>query len=163
MSKPDQGEPSAVVMDRPPHRRVTFIALVFAGGVAGTLCRVWLNGVVPSPQDLPLPTLAINLGGSFLLGLLLEGLLRTGPDRGGHLMVRLLLGTGFLGGFTTYSAFALEAIVLAADGASGFAAAYVAVSLLGGVLLSFAGIGVGAAVARGRQGRPDTRSEMDLP
>ena len=163
MTKPPRGEPSAVPLARRPHWRLTFIALVFAGGTAGTLCRLLLNGVVPSPQDLPLPTLAINLGGSFLLGLLLEGLLRTGPDRGRRLKVRLLLGTGFLGGFTTYSAFALETLSLAADGAIGFAAAYVAVSLLGGVLLSFAGISAAAAVARARQDPSDTTFGKDLP
>lgn len=163
MSTPHRREPSTAPLERRPYRRLTLIAVVFAGGTVGTLCRAWLNGVVPSPQDLPLPTLAINLTGSFLLGLLLEVLLRTGPDRGGHRVVRLLLGTGFLGGFTTYSAFALEAIALAAAGASGFAAAYVAISLLGGVLLSFAGIGVGAAVTRRRQQQPDTPSEADLP
>ncbi|WP_275450774.1 CrcB family protein [Arthrobacter sp. H20] len=127
--------------------------LVFIGGMAGTLCRYWLDGIIPTPRGLPLPTLAINLFGSFLLGLLLEALLRTGEDRGKRLMVRVLAGTGFLGGFTTYSAFAIEAIELGANGDYSIAAGYVGLSLVGGILMSFAGIGVGAAMTRSRHDR----------
>lgn len=139
--------------DRPVHRRAVFIAVVFLGGMGGTLCRYWLNGAIPAPQELPLPTLLINLGGSFFLGVLLEALLRGGPDAGMIRLTRLLAGTGFLGGFTTYSAFAVEAVGLGAGGKIGLAAAYIALSVVGGILLSFAGIGVSAAIARWKRRR----------
>lgn len=140
--------------ERHPHWRPGLILLVFLGGMAGTLCRYWLEGIVPRPLGLPVPTLAINLVGAFLLGLLLEALLRAGPDRGKRRSIRLLLGTGALGGFTTYSTFAVEAIGLGMDGDPGWAALYVAISLIGGVLLSFAGIALASALHRRRAGEP---------
>lgn len=133
---------------RHPHWRPGLILLVFLGGMAGTLCRYWLDGVVARPFGFPVPTLAINLSGAFLLGLLLEALLRTGPDRGRLRSARLLFGTGALGGFTTYSTFALEAVGLAIDGRPGWAALYVGISLIGGVLLSFAGIALASVLHR---------------
>ena len=142
-----------VPAERRPHWRPTLILLVFVGGMGGTLSRFWLDGVLPAPQGLPLPTLLINLSGSFLLGLLLEALLRAGPDRGKRRMVRLLAGTGFLGGFTTYSTFTVEAMGLGIDGDYWLAAGYVAASLLGGILLSVAGIGLAAALTRRRANR----------
>lgn len=143
--------------ERHPHWQPALILLVFLGGMAGTLCRYLLEGVVPRPLGLPVPTLAINLAGAFLLGLLLEALLRAGPDGGKRRSARLLLGTGALGGFTTYSTFALEALGLGIDGDLGWAALYVGISLIGGVLLSFAGIAVASALHRRGAGRPRTR------
>ncbi|NOJ58596.1 fluoride efflux transporter CrcB [Arthrobacter sp. 260] len=140
--------------ERRPHWRPGLILLVFVGGMAGTLCRYWLEGVVPRPLGLPVPTLAINLLGAFLLGLLLEALLRAGPDQGKLRSARLLLGTGLLGGFTTYSTFAVEAVALGIDGDAGWAALYVVISLIGGVLLSFAGIALASALHRRGAGRP---------
>ncbi|MBG6181342.1 fluoride efflux transporter FluC [Arthrobacter sp. CAN_A1] len=142
-----------VPAERRPHWRPTLILLVFLGGMGGTLSRFWLDGELPAPQGWPLPTLLINLCGSFLLGLLLEAHLRSGPDRGKRRMVRLLAGTGFLGGFTTYSTFAVEAIGLGIDGDYWLAASYVTASLLGGILLSVAGIGLAAALTRRRASR----------
>ncbi|MHA7153595.1 fluoride efflux transporter FluC [Arthrobacter sp. TMN-50] len=136
--------------ERKPHLRPTLIVLVFVGGMGGTLSRFWLDEFLPAPQGWPLPTLLINLSGSFLLGLLLEALLRTGPDRGRRRMVRLLGGTGFLGGFTTYSTFAAEAIGLGTEGIYWSAAGYVVTSLVGGILLSFAGIALAATLTRRR-------------
>ncbi|MBP2216094.1 CrcB family protein [Arthrobacter sp. CAN_C5] len=141
-------------LERHPHWRPALLLLVFLGGMAGTLCRYWLEGVVPRPLGLPLPTLAINLVGAFLLGLLLEALLRTGPDRGKRRSARLLLGTGLLGGFTTYSTFAIEAVGLGIDGDLGWAALYVGISVMGGILLSFAGIAAASALHRRRASRP---------
>lgn len=155
MNQPRVPSPSASV--RSAHWRPTLIALVFLGGMAGTLSRALLNGVLPAPLDLPLPTLIINLSGSFALGLLLESLLRTGADRGARLNLRVLLGTGFLGGFTTYSAFALETVELVTTGSYGFAAAYVMVSVLGGILFSFAGIGLATVLTR-RKAQPQPTS-----
>jgi fluoride exporter len=55
-------------------------------------------------SELPLATLLINLAGAFLLGVLLERLGRARGEPQRRRLVRLLAGTGFLGGFTTYSA-----------------------------------------------------------
>ena len=107
--------------------------LVAAGGAAGSVCR-WLLAsamVVPASRwQFPAGTLLVNVLGSLLVGWFAAKLGETGSD------ARLLLVTGFCGGFTTFSAFTLEALRLAQDGRGGRALLYVATSLalgLGGV------------------------------
>ena len=79
------------------------LALVAAGGCAGTLVRAALERAWPaSPGHLPVTTLALNVVGALALGLLL-GALGEGRPR-----LRLALGTGVLGGLTTHSTFILE-------------------------------------------------------
>ncbi|WP_432395213.1 fluoride efflux transporter FluC [Pseudarthrobacter sp. L19] len=136
---------------RPLHLHPGFLLLVVAGGIAGTQARYGLGSVLPAPGGWPLPTLVINLAGAFLLGLLLEALIRRGPDAGRLRVMRLLLGTGFMGAFTTYSTLALESNGLLAAGRSLDALAYVGASLVVGFLATFAGIRLASA----RQGAPE--------
>lgn len=85
--------------------------VIFVGGAVGTLVRSLLEQAAPArPGEVPWTTLVINVVGSLLLGMLLESLARTGPDEGSRRVARLGLGTGVLGGFTTYSTFAVEAV-----------------------------------------------------
>ena len=77
------------------------------------------------------------------LGLLLEVLASRGADHGWRRLARLHFGTGFLGAFTTYSAFAVDAVLLAGGGRVLEAVGYLVVSLTGGALLAAAGIVVG--------------------
>ena len=127
----------------PLHLRPLPVVLVFVGGAAGTFARYGVESL-GTPWGLPLPTLGVNLVGAFLLGLLLEGLLRRGPDLGWRQRLRLLLGPGFMGGFTTYSTFAVETVLLTQHGryVSGFA--YAIVSLIFGVAAAAAGVWVAA-------------------
>ena len=111
-----------------------------AGGTLGTLARYWLESAIPGPDGWPLPTLLINLAGAFLLGVLLEALLRRGADQGTRRTVRLAAGTGFLGAFTTYSTLAIEAVQLADGHRLAGAVVYAVLSLLGGALTATAGI-----------------------
>ncbi|ABM06787.1 fluoride efflux transporter FluC [Paenarthrobacter aurescens] len=128
----------------PIHLHWGFIGIVAAGGVFGALARYGLGLVIPAPNAWPLPTLAINLSGALALGALLEGLSRRGLDVGSRRVLRLALGTGFLGAYTTYSTLALDAVHLfTADEALG-AAGYLAASLLGGAAATTAGIWLGA-------------------
>lgn len=86
-------------------RRPVLVGLVFLGGCLGTLIRSVIAHAWPSRADgVPWGTLAINLVGAFVLATLLELLVHAGPDRGVRRAVRLCIGTGLLGGFTTYSA-----------------------------------------------------------
>ncbi|BCW59624.1 hypothetical protein StoSoilB20_29710 [Arthrobacter sp. StoSoilB20] len=110
----------------------------------GALARYGLGLVIPAPGAWPLPTLLINLSGALALGALLEGLSRRGPDVGNRQVLRLALGTGFLGAYTTYSTLALDAVHLFTAGAAVAAAGYLAASLLGGAAATTAGIWVGA-------------------
>ncbi|NKX55653.1 fluoride efflux transporter FluC [Arthrobacter mobilis] len=123
-----------------PHLHPGLVLLVALGGAAGTLARYGLNTAVPARDGWPLATLIVNLAGAFLLGLLLEVLVRAGNETSRLRMVRLGLGTGVLGGFTTFSTFALEVEQLLAGGSAAVAAGYFAASLLGGVLACLAGV-----------------------
>ena len=120
---PDQSRPSAVDA-----------GLVGAGGALGSLARWGLGQVVPGPGA----TLAVNLVGCLLIGMLAGWLLDTRPQ------LRLLLGVGFLGGFTTFSTHLLDAHDLAPDAAA--ATAYVVGTLVGCLLLAGAGLRVGRSL-----------------
>ncbi|WP_336134724.1 fluoride efflux transporter FluC [Natronomonas amylolytica] len=83
-------------------------ALVAAGGFAGAVSRHAV--AVALPEAFPWGTLAANIAGAFLLGLVVYETAKSGriPDA-----ARLLLSTGFLSSFTTYSTFASETVALA--------------------------------------------------
>jgi CrcB protein len=129
---------------RPVHLHPGFVFVVITGGVFGALARYGLSTVLPSPGGWPLPTLIINLAGALMLGLLLEALVRRGPDVGRLRMIRLLAGTGFMGAFTTYSTLALETNTLLGAGRTTDAVIYVAATLIGGAVATVAGIRVAA-------------------
>lgn len=77
----------------------------------GTLIRAALSAVFPHEVGTwPWATFTINLVGAFVLSFLLEALGRRGPDTGVRRLIRLGAGTGVLGGFTTYSTFAVESV-----------------------------------------------------
>ena len=117
------------------------MALVAAGGAAGCVLR-YLVGVATLgvAGTFPWGTLGINVAGSFLLGALLGAL---PPEHAG----RLLFGTGFCGGFTTFSTFSVEAVALVGRGEHGPASAYLAASVSLSVLAAAAGAAVGRVVA----------------
>ena len=131
---------------RPPHLRVHLLGLVFAGGATGTLAR-WSVGVaMPHLTHVSAATFGVNVVGAFVLGALLGGLARPGPDEGRRRALRLTLGTGFCGGFTTYSALANDTDALLRAGLVGHALAYA----LGTLVLGLAASALGIAVARRR-------------
>lgn len=140
----------------PLHLRPSSWALVFLGGALGTLARallgLWIPDLgAPAGTALPLGLLACNLLGAFCLGLLLEHLARSGPDEGARRAVRLGVGTGAMGGFTSYSALALAvAGPLAHPAASGDPGAWTAsigyglASVIAGLAAAAAGIALSA-------------------
>lgn len=129
---------------RPIHLHVRYLALVFVGGVLGTAAREGMGLAIPSLGDLPLAILTVNLLGAFVLGLLLESLARRGPDHGGRRIVRLLLGTGVMGGFTTYSALAADTALLFGAGRAGSGVLYGVGSVLLGAVATWGGIWLGS-------------------
>ncbi|WP_375489836.1 fluoride efflux transporter FluC [uncultured Jatrophihabitans sp.] len=157
----DPADPDAVGADRsdahpelplnpdvglPLHLRPDAIALVFLGGAIGTAARYGLAQLAPTPaRGWPTGTFVANLVGAFVLGVLLEGLMRRGADTGWRRRARLLVGTGFCGGLTTYSTFAVENALLVRGDDTGLAAWYLAVSGTAGCLA--AGIGIWIATA----------------
>lgn len=133
----------------PLYRRPESIALVFVGGAVGTLIRFGAEQAIPSAVGEPVwSTVTVNLIGAFILGLLLEGLTRSGPDEGRRQRIRLLVGTGACGGLTTYSSFALDTRDLLGGGFTVAAAVYVLVTVIGGLVAAIIGIGLAGKVVR---------------
>jgi CrcB protein len=129
--------------DRPLHQRPRYLALVFAGGALGTVLRWALAAALPSGW--PVATLFVNVTGAFALGWLLEALaLRNEDDKPTH-GIRLFFGTGVLGGYTTYSAFAVDSDLL---GMSWPALFYVVATIVLGAAASLAGIAIAARIGR---------------
>ena len=79
-------------MSRPPHRRLLLVLAVGAGGALGTGARHGLAQLVPTVAGWPLATLTANLLGAFLLGMLLEALLRRGAETPRGMLLRLGAG-----------------------------------------------------------------------
>jgi CrcB protein len=118
--------------------------LVFIGGGAGAVAR-WAVGLawlrLAGPERPWAATLVINVIGGFLMGLLV-GVIAARGEGGDRL--RLLLGTGGLGGFTTFSTFSLEAVLMIERRQFGLAAGYVSLS----VVLSIAALALGLVLMR---------------
>jgi fluoride exporter len=122
---------------------VGLIVLVGIGGALGTAARYGLARWLPAGAGLPRGTLIANLVGAVILGVLVEALARRGPDLGSLRRARLLIGTGFCGGLTTFSTLAVETDLLIRAHRDGLAAGYAVGSILAGVAL--AGLGIAAA------------------
>lgn len=140
--------------------------LVGLGGALGTLARYGVGLVIPHAWQLPWPTLTVNLLGAFLLGAVLEALARRGSDEGHRRLLRLLIGTGFMGGFTTYSSLAVETTELLRDNRLAAGIGYGIVTLVVGLLASLFGMWAAGAhhrfvvrKAAGRQGERGAHPE----
>ncbi len=118
-------------------------AWVALGGAFGTMGRYGVGEALPGDGLFPLATFAVNVVGSFALGALLAAILTTRAKT-----VRLLLGTGFLGGLTTYSALAVETDALLRTDHVALGLAYAAASVVAGLAAALAGVAVGS---RGRR------------
>jgi fluoride exporter len=136
---------------RPLHVRPVSLLAVYAGGVAGTLARYGIAVADPTAdRGWPTATFVVNLAGAFALGLLLEWLARAGSDTGWRQRVRLLLGTGFCGGFTTYSTVAVETDLLVRAHRPGLAAGYAVATVALGLVATAIGLAAAATLHRGR-------------
>ena len=147
-SPPAAGRASSVAASLAPSVTAS-LALVAAGGCAGTLVRAALERAWPaSPGHLPVTTLALNVVGALALGLLL-GALGEGRPR-----LRLALGTGVLGGLTTHSTFILESHRLLTSGGDGGHPVLGAAYLVGSMVAGLVAAGLGLWLA-GRLRHPD--------
>lgn len=144
-----QISPAATSTARPLQARAAPLPFVLVGGALGAASREALSMAWPTPTGgFPAATLAINLAGAFVLGILLEALMRPRRDDAWRQRARLFLGTGFCGAFTTYSTLAIQTVQLARHSAWGTGALYLGVSVVGGLLTATAGIRAGAARSR---------------
>ncbi|MBM0108333.1 fluoride efflux transporter CrcB [Steroidobacter sp. S1-65] len=123
------------------------LLLVALGGALGSMARFKLSGWVLHQTPgwrFPAGTLAVNLIGCLIAGLLAGMAVKQDvltPD------ARLLLFTGLLGGFTTFSAFGLETLLLLKRGEAGVAIANVVVSVVAGLLVAWLGYEMTAQTA----------------
>jgi fluoride exporter len=116
------------------------ILLVMAGGGIGAVLRFQLGRMlVSTPPAWPWGTFVANVLGGFAMGVLAAWLMRAGEA--GETM-RLLIGVGLLGGFTTFSAFSLDMMRMIEGGAIGLALVYALASVALALLALFAGMTV---------------------
>ncbi|MDO3646294.1 fluoride efflux transporter FluC [Nocardia mangyaensis] len=135
---PDVGAPALRL-------RPSSIAAVALGGLLGTSARHGLGVALPETAgQWPFTTFAINVAGAFLLGGLLEALARSGQDSGWRLRVRLGVGTGVLGAFTTYSTLAVDTDLLLRADQRWTAIGYAFGSVAAGLVATVLGIAAGA-------------------
>ncbi|GAA2076831.1 hypothetical protein GCM10009840_09180 [Pseudolysinimonas kribbensis] len=115
------------------------ILAVLLGGIIGTGLRLGLDALIPhGDAQFPLSTLVINIVGSFLLALLVA---RIWPIAATWLKAGL--GTGLLGSFTTFSAFAVSLVTLTRSGAGWLAVVYLVLSVALGLAAAFLGLRFG--------------------
>jgi CrcB protein len=123
-----------------PQRRWPVLVVVAVGGVVGAEGRFGLQSVFPHPAGgFAWATFAINLAGSLLLGALMVLVSEVWPERR---LLRPFVGTGVLGGFTTFSSYTVEVQQAVADGHPATAAAYLGGTLIFGLLAVWAGVAV---------------------
>jgi fluoride exporter len=124
--------------------RLVDCLLVGLGGLAGSIARyaVGVALVALAGPALPWGTLAVNVSGAFVAGLLLG----IGDGRGIGAAARLGLVTGFLGGYTTFSALAVESVLLVKQQGGLVAAGNVGANLVVGLAAAALGLVVGRAV-----------------
>lgn len=133
-------------MPQPVDPRV--LGLTVAGGVVGVLARAVIVTPIGDAAAVPWVTLGINVVGSLLLGVVVGWLDDRKP------LARAFLGTGVLGGFTTYSAFAVATALWVST--PWLAAGLAAASVAGGVVGATAGLFIGRRIA-------DTPGQVELP
>lgn len=115
-----------------------FIFLVGAGGFIGSVARYLLSDAVQSRllTSFPFGTMTVNLIGCFIIGIIyaLSETSNLAPE------YRILIATGFCGGFTTFSSFSFESLTLLQDNQYLYATLYAGLSLVLGLLAAFVGV-----------------------
>ena len=121
------------------------MVLLLVGGALGTYASYWLSkwfNAQPWAQGFPYGTFVVNVSGSFILGVAAMVILERLPPE--HQDWYLLIGTGFCGGYTTFSTFEWETFKLVRDGSWGLALA----NILGSVFTGFVALLLAVALAQ---------------
>ncbi len=124
------------------------LLLVGAGGFLGAISRYGISQIF-HPSKLHFGTIAVNLIGCLLIGIAFGFLSRDAMAK----PAQLLLITGFLGGFTTFSTFGLDTLKMIHQGAIGTAIIYVAISAILGIAL----VAAGYEISKGKDAAPSSK------
>jgi CrcB protein len=144
-------QPDVFRTHRPARRDRQFdvLAAIALGGGIGSVARYLVDVALPvRPGQFPWATFLINLSGCFVLGVLMVFVLEIWPPRR---YVRPFAGIGILGGYTTFSTFAVEIHDLAEHHAWALADAYALNSLVGGLVAVWCGLTLARLVGRRRR------------
>lgn len=132
----------------PAVQDLSALALIFVGGMVGTALRYLIGNAIPPVDGLRVGIFTINVLGAFLIGVLIESLALRGDDTGRRRQLRLLLATGVLGGFTTYSALAVDTASLLETGSIAASLGYGMTTVVLGGVATWLGILLARAVGR---------------
>ncbi len=136
----------------PPHTSsgpgAADVAAIAVGGGLGGVARYLLSAAFPAGHGFPWAIFAVNVSGSFLLGVLVVYLLEIWPPRR---FLRPFLAVGLIGGYTTFSTFAGGVLTLLVGGATALADAYALSSILAGLLAVWCGVHAARLPARLRE------------
>lgn len=143
----DQFEGDEVLGDPTGRHPMTTLLTVMLAGAVGVGLRYLLGAAITSRagDGFPWSTLTINVIGAFAIGVVFAVLAGHGPGT----LPRPVLAIGLLGGFTTFSAVAIETVTLVEHGMAGRAALYVAATNILGIGAAAAGLLVGRALPSG--------------
>ena len=129
------------------------VGMVAAGGVLGALGRYAVGLVVPvRPGGFPFATFGINVTGCLLMGVLT---VLVAEVWSGHRLLRPFLGTGVLGGYTTFSTYAVEIRGLLQPGSVGLAFTYLAGTLVCAMLAVMIGVWLTRTITEPLKDRPE--------
>lgn len=117
---------------------MTRFLIVAAGGALGAMARYGLGRLLPVTGGWPWPTLTANVVGGLLMGVLTGWLAFKAGAHGES--IRLFAAVGILGGFTTFSAFSLETVLMIERRQFAMAGGYVAISVAASVIALFIGL-----------------------
>lgn len=127
------------------------VAVVAVGGAIGSLARYGLSQAIPvHTGQVPWATAIENVTGCFLIGILMVLITEVWTA---HRLLRPFLGVGVLGGFTTFSTYAVEVRGLYADGHAALAAGYLVGTVVASLAAVLAGLFITRAVAAARVGK----------
>lgn len=121
------------------------------------MSRYGLGRLIPDASGLPTATFLVNIVGAFALGALIQFLADAVPSPTPRHTLRLVWGTGFLGGFTTYSGLAASATSIVRDGRAIVGVVYAVATVLSGVVTAYLGVLTGGHLGRRVRAHDGTR------
>ncbi|MGI8694714.1 MAG: fluoride efflux transporter FluC [Geodermatophilaceae bacterium] len=126
------------------------LAVIAVGGALGAMGRHGIDVLLPAPdREFPLGTFLVNVVGCLLIGALAGALFRPGA----HRLLRPFVAVGVLGGFTTFSTYAVQALTLALDEEVGTATGYLIVTAVSALLAVEAGLVLSRGLSHRRRRR----------